>query len=234
MTQTANYNPIEEKFLDRKDIFALEFDEGLVFLQVESWEQVKFEPYTGIGEIGPESDSGYQRLEHDGDDILHIPDKKKKVIHASIGQSPSFVRRYTNYPEGENRLRTMPNLNVPRASKGTDYGHVDGNDSPYQTPTDVQELVIPPSTHLDFSFYNPDENKTVEPVLNIKMREYNVKILRPSRHKNTIRRVVEPGSPMPIYPVGGIDNQKRFDNLADEWKVTPISAKRAASNGGGR
>ncbi len=234
MTESSEFNSIEEKFLDRKDIFALEFDEGLVFLQVDAWEQTKFEPFTGVGEIGPESDSGFQRLEHDGDDILHIPDKKEKVIHASVGHSPAEVRRYTNYPEGENRLRTLPNLSVPRATKGTSYGHIDGTDSPYNNPTDAQELMIPPSTHLDFSFYNPNQNEAVEPVLNIKLREYNVDVINPRRNENIAKRVVQPGSPMPIYPVGGIDTQKRFDNLRSEWDVEPLSKRQVASLGGGR
>lgn len=219
-----NNNSIDEKFLDRNDVFALEFNRGFVFLQVTGWEQLQYKPYTGVSSINPQSSSGFSRLEDSNDnDILYVNEGDEKVIHAGIGHMPASVRRYTNYPESENRLRTIPNLSAPRPSNGDDYGYVDGDDSPYNNPTDVEELVIPPGVNLDFNFYNPDQNESKQPILNIRMREYNVEILDPREDSNTVKRVLNPGSPMPTYPVGSIDNQKSIGKLRNQWDVSPKS-----------
>lgn len=221
---------IEEKFLNVGDLFGLRFSEGIVFLEVTAWSQNKYSPYDGIGKLDSESASGWQRLEDDGDDILYVEKQNKKVLHTAIGQSPSHVRRFTNFPEGENRLRQLPNLDTPRPGKS--FGYVDGNDSPYQEPTDVEELFIPPGTHLDFNFLNSD-TRPHEPILNIKMREYNVRALDPSNpsDKNAINRIMSPGSPIPIANAGGMDRQINFD-LQEYWSTEPISRERLMNNGG--
>jgi len=219
--QASGLQSIEQKFLNTGDLFALRFNQGLVFLEVTGWEQNKYAPYNGVGVIGSQDSSGFQRLEDDGDDILYMEKRQKKVIHAGIGQSPAVLRRYTNYPEGENRLRSIPNLSTPKA--GEDFGYVDGDESPYNGPTDVEELFVAPGIHLDFDFYNPD-NEAHEPILNIKMREYNIRALDPRReeNRNAIKRIISPGSPIPVSPAGSLDNQADFD-LEQFWDTTPIT-----------
>lgn len=224
--------PIEEKFLDVGDLFGLRFNEGMVFLEVQGWEQNRYSPYTGVGEVNSQNSSGFQRLEDNSDDILFVEKRKKKVIHTAIGMSPAHFRRYTNYPEGQNRLRRVPNLSTP--TSGDDFGYVDGNNSPYESPTDVEELFIPPGVHLDFDFYNAGKENQ-EPVLNIKMREYNIRPLNPrsSADQNAVGRIVSTGSPIPIAPVGGLDNQDNYD-LEQHWGVSPISFTEARRIGGVR
>jgi len=216
---------IEQKFLNTGDLFALRFNQGLIFLEVTGWEQNKYAPYNNIGTVGGEDNSGFQRLEQDGDDILYLEKNKLKVLHVGIGHSPAVVRRYTNYPEGENRLRSIPNLSTPRA--GDDFGYIDGDESPYNAPTDAEELFIAPGQHLDFDFYNPD-TEAHEPILNMKMREYNIRALDPNkqRNKKAIKRVVSPGSPMPIAPVGSMDRQTDYE-LSEFWKASTITADQA-------
>lgn len=228
MTDNSNNgsDSIDDKFLNQGDLFGLKYDNGYVFFEVTGWEGYKFAPFDNIGSVDPQSNSGFQRLESDGDDLLHVNRKDKKVLHVGIGQSPASVRRYTNYPEGENRLRTFPNLSVPRPSSGDNFGYVDGGDTPYDEPTDAEELFIPPGVHLDFDFYNPNQNESVEPILNIKAREYNVRALDPRNdgEANAISRIVSPGSPMPIAPVGSMDSQAELRNRA-EFDVDPIPKK---------
>jgi hypothetical protein len=228
----STLNPIEDKFLNTGDLFAMRFSDGLIFLEVTGWQQNRYSPYNNIEEIPADSSSGFQRLEHDGDDILFIEKRKQKVSHVGIGHSPSHVRRYTNFPEGEVRLRSIPNLSTPRS--GDDYGYVDGNESPFSNPTEAEELFIPPGVHLDFNFHNAD-TKPAKPILNIKMREYNIRTLKPSNDsdKNAIKRIVSAGSPIPIAPAGGMDRQVDYD-LEDFWGVAPMSFNRARNLGGGR
>lgn len=223
--------PIEEKFLDIGDLFGIRFSDGLVFLEVTGWEQHRYSPHTEIDEVAGQDSSGWTRLEDDDDDILYLGKKEKKVLHAGIGQAPSSFRRYTNYPEGENRLRTIPNLRTARP--GRDFGYVDGEDSPYESPTDAEELFITPGTHVDFNFYNADTEPN-KPMVNIKMREYNIRALDPSNSSehNAIRRVVATGSPIPIAPAGSMDRQVDFD-LEQYWETRPISFEEARNLGGG-
>lgn len=212
--------------MDEGSLFGLKFSEGYIFLEVTGWEQVKFEPYDNIGTVSADVATNYQNLnDSSGDDILYVEKGDEKVIHAGIGMEPGFIRRYTNYPEGENRLRAMPNLGTPTA--GDNYGFVDGTDSPYDNPTDAEELLIPPGMNLDFSFYNPDSRER-EPVLNILSRVYNIRPLNPSNREDSqsISRIVSPGSPMPIHPVGSVRNQARYV-LGEEWGVQPISRSAA-------
>ena len=223
---------IAEKFLDSGDLFALRFNEGYVFLEVTGWEQIKYAPLSQFDEVSAQSGTGFQRLEHEGtDDILFTEKRKKKVKHVAVGHSPSIIRRYTNYPEDENRLRKLENVGGPSA--GDDYGYVDGEDSPYSAPTDAEELYIPPGNHLNFNFYNPD-NEAHTPLANIVMREYTIRPLNPDNGQdmNAIKRVMAPGSPMPVAPAGSVDRQVSYD-LAEFWGVQPISASRARNTGGG-
>lgn len=217
---------IKDKFMDEGSLFGLRFRDGYVFLEVTGWEQIKYEPYNQVGTVASQSATGFDRLnDPNGNGILYIEKGEEKVIHTALGMEPAFIRRYTNYPEGENRLRVLPNLGSP--TSGDDYGYVDGVDSPYDEPTDAEELMIPPGVHLDFNFYNPDTRER-EPILNIVMRVYDIRVLDPQNNedRNQIQRVVSAGSPMPIHPVGSTRNQDRFQ-LQDEWSVNPISRDKA-------
>lgn len=223
--------PIEEKFLNVGDLFGLRFAQGTMFLEVQAWEQIKYSPYN-VGQVEGQESSGWSRIEDNGDDILYVEKKDKKVLHVGIGQSPSHIKRFTNYPEGETRLRGLPNLGIPRP--GDVYGHVDGDDSPFSEPTDAEELFIPPGEHLDFNFYNADTEPS-DPVLNIKLREYNIRALDPdnSQDRNAIRRIVSPGSPIPIANAGSMDRQTNYE-LKEYWGAEPVPSDEVARIRGGQ
>lgn len=226
MEDNNGLNSIEDKFHDSGDLFALRYNEGLVFLEVENWEQTKYAPHNRIGTAPANGGTGFTRVEDsDGDDILYVDKKKERVIHAAIGHSPSVLRRYTNYPESENRLRRVPNLGAP--VPGDDYGYVDGSDTQYGTPTDVEELYIPPGQHLDFNHYNPDD-EAHDVILNIVMRTYSIRPLDPSTEegRNAARRIMSAGSPMPIANVGSLNSQARYQ-LKDSWGIVPINVEKA-------
>jgi len=221
----SGVSAITEKFLSNNDLFGIKFNQGFVFLEVESYEQLKYAPFDNIGAISAQTSSNFARLnDDDGDDVLYLENDQQKLIHASIGHTPASIRRYTNYPEGQNRLRGHQNLGTPIPSD--DYGYVDGEDSPYEMPTDAEELWIPPKTHLDFAFANND-NREREPILNILMRIYRIRPLTPdsNQDRNAIRRIVQPGSPMPIVMAGGPDFQIDYD-LSSAWGTQPISEDR--------
>lgn len=214
---------IDEKFLDSGDLFGIKYSNGYVFFRVDMWEELQYKPYN-VGSVAPQSNSGFSRLEdNNGDDILHISKEDEQILHAAIGMAPAHSRRFTNYPESENRLRTFPNLTVPSARSGSDYGFIDGDVSPYENPTDAAELYIPPDVHLDFDFYNPKQDRSIQPRLNIRAREYFVTPIDPERNKDEVRRIVSPGSPMPVAPAGTPSNQFRVSS--NQWNVDTISER---------
>lgn len=217
---------IREKYLGRNDVFGLEYREGIVFFSVQSFEDTEYKPFSGLEDIegGTSLDGGFQRLnDPDGDDILHLSksDNSHKVIHAGIGMMPSQIRRFTRYAEGSSKLRTIPNLGTVSVSDPRAY--VDGEDSPYDNPTDAEELVIPPGFHLGFDFYNPAVDDH-EPLLNIDMRVYKVDILDPMSNRDVVRKAARPGGPAPIFLVGSLDSQESF-NMENQWEVSPMSRK---------
>jgi len=226
MSEYNGTTSIDNKFLDVGDLFGLRYNSGFIFLEVTGWNQTRYAPHTDFGTVPGQSGTGFNRIEDpDNDDILFTEKDTKKVKHVAIGHSPAVLRRYTNYPESENRLRKIPNLDTP--VPGDDYGYVDGEDSPYGGPTDAEELYIPPGQHLDFNFYNPD-NEEREVVLNIEMRTYNVRPLDTANadDRNAAKRILSPGSPIPVAPVGSLDNQARYE-LQRFWNVDTTTARTA-------
>lgn len=223
---------IDEKFHNVGDLFGLRFRGGIVFLEVTGWEEIKYSPHTDFGEVQPGQSTQFERIEDDSnDDILYVEQKEKKLLHGAIGHKPPALRRYTNYPEDENRLRKLQNIGTPSA--GDNWGFVDGNDSPYNGPTDIEELYIPPGVHLNFAYFNP-KAESEEVKMSIKLRQYNIRPLDPTNNKeaNAIRRIVNPGSPMPIANAGSPDSQIRYD-LKQHWGTDVISYERARGIGGG-
>lgn len=221
---------VKEKFLNTGDLFGLEYNRGYVFFEITGWEQYKFEPFNGFSEISGSSSTGFQRLDYNNDDILYVEKEDKKILHVGIAHSPAWLERFTNYPEGTNRLRSIPNLPIP--TPADPYGYIDGTDSPYEEPTDAEELFVPPGVHLDFNLYNP-RSEAADPSLNVVYREYEVDPLSPGNESDAraIGKVIRPGSPIPIAPVGSIDRQTDY-NMENEWKVTPITRSEAKNVGG--
>lgn len=227
------FKEIEERFLDRNDIFVLKFRRGLVFLEIKSKSVTKYKPYDNVGEIQPNSalSGGYTQLEEEGtnDDILKVDQSDQdKVLHVSIGHKPWFIRRYTRYPADSGNRGSISNLNFPRPNEGSPYGYVDGKDSPYEDPTEAGELMVPYGPDLGFNFYNPDEDAH-EPILNIKMATYSVRALNPSdsNDKNMVKRALSAGSPIPTYIVGVPGEEAEMDsNLKNEYGVRPVTEQK--------
>lgn len=229
----SGFDSIQEKFLSEGNLFGMEFREGFVFLEVEGWEQVSFRPYDNVGSIDAGSNSGYSVLEDpDNNDreILYIPRGEERILHVGIGHRPAMIRRYTQYPDGDNTLRKLPEVGTPSSRNGDDYGYISGEESPYDNPTEAEELVIPPNVSVGFDFFNPDANTSHEPVLNVQIRHYTITALEPRNNpdRNAIRKIVQPGSPMPIYPAGGLD-QKISYSLGNDWGVQPLSESQVDS-----
>lgn len=236
-----NHNTsIQERFLGSRDLLALRYKNGLIFLEVEEYEDIKYEEYSGLESIEPGTslDGGYQRLEDSkNDDILFVPAEDEfTVMHVGIGVSPSVIEMFVSYPEGTRSRKSLPNLSK-QPTPGSNFGGTDGSGSPYSQPTNKTELILPPKQRASFNFYNPGDD-VHEPLLNIVGRKYKVEVLDPSdnANKNSIKRILNPGSPAPIKAVGNF-NQKSGFNLENKWGVSEADkrkARRMVSQNGGR
>jgi hypothetical protein len=215
------YDAIEEQFLSEGDLFGLRFRRGYVFLEVSSAEDVSYDPYSGYDSVRPGTGSGYQQLEDGNDDVLFVPSGQEKVLHTAIGHKPAILRRYTQYPDGDITLRKHPELGSPSATQGSDWGYIGGEQSPYDQPTGIEELMIVPNVTPSFSFYNPSPDSDHTPILNVTAMKYNINTLSVDNHENQIRRIVSPGSPMPIYNVGSAESRVSYD-LQSDWGTPTV------------
>lgn len=228
-------DPIQSRFLDSRDLFALRYEEGLVFMEVEEFENTDYEEFGELEDIesGTNLDDGFQRLEDsNSDDLLHVPPgNENMVMHVGIGISPSVIEMYVAYPEGNRSKGSIPDLST-QPLPGSNFGGIDGDDSPYRKPTVASELIIPPGVFISVDFHNPGDDSH-EPVLKFVYRKYKVNVLNPnsSSDKDAVSKIARPGSPAPIFPVGNMIHKENF-NMGSEWGVNPIRRKRAM--GGGR
>lgn len=216
---------IVDKFLDRNDLFGIEFNDGYVFAEVDEFSESEFQPFSNFGTVPSQENLGYtvpEDPDNSDDEILYIQTGKQEVIHCGVGHTPAMLRRYTKYPEGGATMRKHPNLGSPVSANGHKYGYVDGEDSPYDQPTDAEELLIPPGISIAFDFYNPDPTDDHKVKANFKYRVYSIRPLKPSRHKEQIKRIMNPGSPMPVFSAGTADQKVRY-RLGDDWGVNAMT-----------
>jgi len=225
---------IKEKYLGRRDLFGLRYNDGIIFCEVEEYEDVYYDGYDRIGEVNSGSSSSFSRLnDSTGEDILFVPsDRSDVVMHAGIGVAPSQISVYQSYPEGDRSMRSLPNLSQ-QPTPGSKFGSFDSNDSPYRSPGQFSELVIPPNQRVSFSFENTGSDSH-EPVVNLAIRKYRVNRLGMTKSNQTaIKRIIKSGSPAPIFSVGNFKNKASF-NLGDVWEVSPISRSNAMNRLRGR
>lgn len=231
---------IEDNYLRRRDLFALEYESGLTFHEVREFEDVTYEEFSELEDIesGTSLDNGFQELQDsNGDDILNVPsDNEFTILHVGIGIAPSVIEMFVSYPQGSRNKKSLPNVSE-NPTPGANFGMTDGDDSPYRSPTTKSELVIPPKETLTFNFHNPGDD-THEPLLKFEVRKYKVNVINPrdSMNRDVISNIVRPGSPAPIFPVGNFNSKSDFE-LEQDWGVTPVEKERireSLNRGGGR
>jgi len=229
---------IESRFLDSRDFFALRYQQGLIPLEVDEYEDTKYEEFTNLEDIegGTSLNNGFQRIEDtNSDDLLFVPsDDEDVVMHVGLGIAPSLIEAYVSYPEGTRNMGSIPDLSTT-PTPGNNIGGFNGDDSPYNSPTVISEMVIPPKQHIEMNFYNPGDDSH-EPMLRFVYRKYRVRTLdvSNSQDRNAISRIVKPGSPAPIFPVGNFDRKADY-NMNQEWGISPMTRSELERRiGGGR
>jgi len=246
---TKGIVPIVERFLLPNQLLALEFEEGWIFGRVVRRRIMQYKPYSLIDangntiDINPSSHQAEVWLRDPRNtavDILYLDTTTDAgypwILHGAIGWKPHQIRVYPRIPEGGNIPQKFPNIDPIRPSSGDKTGYYSGVESPYQTPTDFMEYVIPPKTHISHEFYNPDD-RAHNPVANILFALYHFQIFRPNPTEATldnkvIRDIalgpVRGGVRATFLTVGFTSSPLPMGaTLKKDWKVEPIKLEEA-------
>ena len=233
--------PIKTKFLQRNYLFALRFEEGYVFGRVVDRGFRIYKPFVLVDSSGnPEKIDAKGHLaetrlfdpRNTQVDILYITDLKSPkypwFLHGSIGISPPGVKMYMRVPEGKDIYPAkFPDADVTRPSAGHNTGYIDYDLSPYEEPTDVAELVIPPRVHVGFEFYNANDFAVV-PKLNLMFCLYQVQFFDPTRQRGIIRAIATRSVPAAFLTAGSDASPLTASALIAEWNLKPMELEEAA------
>jgi len=251
LKKEAGIIPIQKKFLQNNFLMALAFDEGYIFGRVVRRRICMYKPYqvidsngTGI-DISEGSHAGPYRVRdprNTNDDVLYLDEIMDRnfpwIIHGSIGIKPNTINVYMRYPEGQDIRGRFPNIDPIVPTSGDDVGYVSGIQSPFENPTDFQEIVIPPKVHVAFEYYNkestPEGLMSHRPVLNLMFAIYWFQPLRPNTHGLLISRIARGEVPAAFFNIGAGDKLLTYgSDYESQWGVTPLSLDEAASLGRG-
>jgi len=242
-------SPIKDKFLEPNFLFGLEFAEGFIFGRVVRTRQMRFKPYSVIDSNGNTTDISSNTHQSElrlrdprntENDILYLDtardDGMPWFLHGSIGIRPSQVRMYPRFPEGQTIPGKFPNIDPVSPSTADDVGYISRERSPYEEPTDWVEWTIPPRTHFGVEYYNEDDDRSHNPVLNLLFSLYHFQPLSPEQEvdRRLISSIAARQVPATLLPAGAPANLTRIQNTQDEWGVKPLELDEAAELTGGR
>lgn len=246
MTDIKGIVPITEKFLQPNYLMALEFRQGFVFGRVVRRRICQYKPYALVDSAGNvidiSADSHQAELRfrdprNPDKDILYLDVTTNSgypwILHGSIGIKPQYIYMYPRFPEGKDIPGKFPNVDPIQPSAGDLLGYVNELKSPYEEPTDYVEYVIPPLQHLAAEYYNQDEARSHQPVMNLLFAVYWFQALSSARHPDLIAKIANRQVPAAFLTVGFGDFPFELgDTVARDWRATPISLDEAAALGG--
>jgi len=233
--------PIREKFLENNYLFALLFREGLVFGRTVKRRICVYKPWALIDsagnavDIAASSHAGEYRFRDPRNtnvDILYLDTATSAgypwILHGAFGIRPPKVRMYLRIPEGKEIPGKFPSLDPIKPASGDSVGYIDSELSPYEEPTDYSEIIIPPKVHIAAEYYNTDDTRAHQPVLNIMFAVYWFQPLSVEKHRRLIGAIARREVPAAFLTVGVGDYPLELGGLRTEWEVEPLSIDEAA------
>lgn len=258
--------PIYRKFLQPNYLFALRFDEGYLFGRVLDRELLTWDPYDQLGMVQPNSNiqnfptsqypAGTNAISPQNGsmtdtvlaanqslvnlhDILFVPVGKSVLLHGAIGIKPNYVFCYARYPLASSYFGRWPAVQPPQPANNDQFARFSGYDSPYEEPTDVVELMIPPGIDTSYQFTIQGKYPPVQPLLKLRFAYYNVQVFNPSGQpyeQNLIGAIARRSAPAAYFTCGPAQYPIGFaqTNQANNFPgVSPIPLTTALTLGGG-
>jgi hypothetical protein len=241
--------PIQKKFLTKNQLFALECREGFLFGRTIRRRICNWKPYNLIDANGTTVDIAassnqtelrFRDPRNSQNDILYLETGSNSgwawFFHGAFGVKPQYIYMYPRYPEGDVIPGKFPNVDPIRPGSGDPISALNGLNSPFEQPTDFHETVILPKMRLGCEYYNIDEKRNHQPVINILFSVYWVQWLKKNMHATLISDIAGKkyrGENAAFLTHGwGDQPQDLGPDLQKEWKVEPMSLDEALGLGG--
>jgi hypothetical protein len=243
--------PIQRKFLQRNQLFALEVREGFLFGRVIRRRITQWKPYPVINANGIDVDLAPSSAQAE----IRFVDPRNVAnallflstttgvglpwfFHGAFGIDPQYINMYLRYPEGGEIPGKFPNVTPIRPVAGDNISPLNSLVSPYEQPTDYHECIILPTKHIGAEYYNRHETWSHQPVLNILFCLYWVQLFNSESHPTLIADIAlkrYEGAKASFLQHGFGDQPEEIGpEVQKDWKITPLTLDEASSLGGGR
>jgi len=195
--------------LERKHNVGMQFASGWVFGQVVNYEDVPvpFDRYSpvpansGLATIAGTTNYWFEWVNAQNQVILRERDMDK-ILQAFVGIYPANLRLFKQFPAPIIR-GNLYEIKVPAVLTAQSGGFIRGDWSPYENPTTLTEMLIPPELHIQWGVYN-DEGFAVTPRFMIFIRRLQIKYYRPNNTsgKKAIEAIIEGKMPAKLWSPG--------------------------------
>jgi len=242
--EVAGIRPIKECFLRPNYLGALEFSEGWIFFRVLRRTFCQYKPYPVIDENGNTIDIpplSYE-TEHEFRDprsisanIIYLesnlsPEGYPWFYHGAIGIKPNYINMYFRVPKGASVSGQFLNLSPVRPRAGDNFAYLCSENSPYEEPTDYEELVITPRVTIGAEYYNKDDKRSHQPTLNLDFCLYRIQILDKEKYGKIISDIAARRVPVAFLTAGSSRAGSPLamgELMRRDWKVEPMSLDEA-------
>lgn len=191
--------PIQKKFLQRNQTFALEVREGFIFGRVIRRRICQWKPWplidanaatVDITNLTTQAELRFRDPRNPANSLLLLKSSTDSgwpwFFHGAFGIDPQYINMYLRYPEGDIIPGKFPNIDPIRPQAGDNISMLNSLVSPYEQPTDFNEVIIIPTKEIGAEYYNVDEIRRHNPVLNILFCLYWVQLFRYDTHPSLI------------------------------------------------
>lgn len=249
--------PIQRKFLQRNQLFGLEVREGWLFGRVIRRRITQYKPWPLIDANGNDIDIlplvtqaelRFNDPRNVANDILYLDSTTDSGLpwffHGAIGTDPQYINLYLRYPEGDIIPGKFPNINPIRPQAGDNISAINSLNSPYEQPTDYHEIIILPTKHLGAEYYNRDEIRRHQPVMNLLFCLYWVEffnridkagmVQRPTLAADIALKRFEGAKATFLMHGFGNQPEEIGPQIEKDWMVKPLSLDEAAALAGGK
>ena len=230
------FKPIREKFLETNQRLMLIWQEGATFHKILGRKVDRQRPFVrGFSSISASGVQDFLELKDaNGNRLFDVTDDYADTImyHVGVGVNPKWLRMYTRYPSD---MAIKPVLSFDAVSLGSSYsgfnndrGFVTSIESPYNTPTDITEMIFPFKVDAAFGFVNMDVERIHFPVLNVEMAKYRFDTYDPKSSEDRFCIGKMARGQMAVYPfvIGNIEAPMSYP-LSAHWGIEPVPLKDA-------
>jgi hypothetical protein len=115
---------------------------------------------------------------------------KDKILQAFIGIYPPRLRLFKRFPDPIVR-GNLYEIKVPAVVTAASGGYISGEMSPYEAPTTMTEIIVPPELLVSWGVFNP-EAVAVYPRFQIIMRRLQIRYFKMNntKDKQEIEKIV--------------------------------------------